>query len=292
VTRRTGENEYLVSASGLIYPLGDTGAKVTGLDEIPVTYQTTRAYKQHSVTTREWHLTPRTLSFEFGVDRRDIAAYRAARDALIGILKPNTGMVTYTRVYKDATKRAIDGWLSAGPGMNSESPNSFDADFSLRCDDPTFYSPDEQSATLSSSSMDGFSIPDWIGEVVGEGTHYFSDALEMAATVVNGGTWRAYPTITVAGPYQSCRISNLTTGAELLLGVAVSSDRTLSIDLAPGALSIMDDLGVNRMDNVYGGTLIDWYLEAGANSVVASGVGFVAGETTVSLAWHERYIAI
>ena len=87
----SGENQYLITADGMVYPLGALGVRLTGDSDVPVTYQTTQGYGQHGVTVQDWRLTRRTLSFAFEQYTRDRRMYAAARAAVIDALRPNRG---------------------------------------------------------------------------------------------------------------------------------------------------------------------------------------------------------
>jgi len=258
---------------------------IVGLADIPVEYQESRGYKQHGVTVLSWSLTPRSLAFAFEETARTPSGLWAQRQALIDVLKPNTGIVTFRRVFRDGARRDIDGWIEAGMSMIREGGLTYDVAFSLRCPDPSFYDPTEQSNSLTMAVVEAFALPFALPDDM-----YIGDGTSLTATVDNPGTWRAYPTITITGPYSRLVLTNNTTGASFTLGVALDVSETMVIDLTPGAITIERD-GVSALDEVEGGNFVDWYLESGDNEVVASGSG-IDINTTVTVSSNPRYIAL
>lgn len=295
----SGEADYLIVPGGAIYPLRAGGQQVmavSGLGEIGVEYQTTRGYNQHGMTVLGWRLTPRSISFQMSHAVKDRRAFWQAREDLIAALRPYVGReITYRKVLPSGARRDIRGWLREGPGLEEQDDRSFAATFTLECPDPSFYDPTEQAVALSGSAPQALAFPFTFyrndsQDTAGDG-FYFDRASVARGTVAYSGTWRAYPAIEIDGPYQWLRIDNTTSGAFLTLSVALAAGRTLTIDLTPGAQSITDDLGNDRLNDRSAGSFIDWYLEAGANAIAASGQG-TSSSTEVRLRFYNRYIAL
>ena len=282
----SGENQYLIAADGMIYPLRDLGVRVTGISEIPVEYQTTQGYKQHGVTVLDWRLQTRTISFAFEVYALDRLGYWQARERLIATLRPNLGVVTYRQILPDGRRRDIDGWLQPGLALAEvASGRSFDAAFSLTCPEPSFYDPAVQTATLAAQSLSAFVLPFAVPDDM-----WLGGTTQLYTTLTTEGTWRAYPTITIQGPYARLNLANDTTGATFTLGTALAAGDTLLVDLTPGAQTIQRN-GVVSLDELEDGNLVDWHLVPGDNTLHGSGTG-LTGATGITVQWSTRYIAL
>lgn len=282
----SGANHYLIASDGAIYPLRDLGVTLTGLSDIPVEYQTTQGYQQDGTTVVDWRLTPRTLSFAFAVDARDPRRYEAARAQIINVLRPNLGTVTYRRILPGGGRRDIDGWLNTGLALVPQGLGiSMDASLSLLCPDPTFYDPAVQTGTLAIESSDAFVLPFAVPDDL-----WFGAGSLLSASLAVAGTFKAYPIITITGPYERLRLANNTTGAYFILGVSASASDTVVVDLTPGARSITRN-GADAWDEIEEGNLVDWYLEPGTNELRGNGSGFSLA-TTISVAYNARYIAL
>ncbi len=289
----SGEADYLVTAGGQKFPLHLLGAEVANLGGIPVQYQTARGFGQHGHSVLGWRLEARTLTFRW----LDVAVNRAAlwarRAALLGALKPNNGIVTYRRVLPDGQVRQIQGWLGGDLSLQEDGGPYQEVGFSLECPDPSFYDPTELTTTLAEGTPLALAFPVWFSDgLSAEDDDFWFDEEGVAAGMVDyAGSWRCYPVIAIDGPYSWLRLTNTTTGAYLTLGVALAAGQTLTIDLTPGAQTITDNLGSDRLSDRTAGSFIDWYLEAGTNVFKATGAG-ISGSTEIRLFYTNRYIAI
>lgn len=285
---RGGEAEYLITANGTIYPLDALGVKVTGLGNIPVEYQKMRGYGQHGETVLSWRLGARQIGFT--LDRGNLAglAYWQARQRLIDILSPQSGMVTYRRVLPNGRRRDIAGWLQAGMSLNEyEDRSGFTAEFTLECPSPSFYDPVLQSVVLGAGHPDYLGFPFSFGD-----DRFWFDSPGIArGKITYEGTWRSYPAISITGPYGSITVRNVTTGARFTLGVPVASGEVITVDLTPGEQSITDSAGDNLLSHRSAGTFIDWYLVPGTNDIFASGTGN-SSQTSVQVSYHTEYISL
>lgn len=281
-----GENEYLIDANGNILPLADYGLRASDLSNVPVTYETARGYGQHGESVLGWHLTPRVIRFQWTDDALTRNAWWTRRQTIINRLRPNVGKVTYRITLPDGNRRDIDGWLQSGLDLGgSDDGLGLSPSFQLSCPDPAFYDPAEQSVTFTATDWDDLGFP--IGFPIAFGGGYI-----FASAAVNyTGTWRSYPTFTITGPYTWMRIYNVTTGKGFRLTVAKLASDTITIDLSPGNLSVQDQDGNPLFDEV-DGQLANWYLAEGqTNNVVISSYEDDAN-TSVTMSYTRRYIAL
>lgn len=291
----SGESAYLYCGNGTILTLEDYGADVSGTEPIPVEYLTRRGYRQQGVTVDGYYLNARTLSVRWASSFRSDSAFWQERDRLIAALSPqNNQMMVYRKVLPTGGRRDIQGWLSSGPEMSVYPDRSgYDVSFQIMCPDPAFYDPATQVVTLESITPEALVFPVVFyadGGAEDDG-FWFGDSSIAQAAFTYAGSWRCYPTFVITGPYNWLRLENVVTGASLTLSVPLSAGMTLTIDLTPGAQSITDNLGNNRMADKTAGSFVDWYLDAGTNSVFANGSG-VSGATQISMIYYNKYVGI
>jgi len=282
---KNGENDYLIASDGTVYPLDALGVAVTGLAQVPVEYRTREGYKMHGVAVDDWRLTTRTLSFAFSLHSLTRQQLWQRRQALIDLLSPQGGMVTYRKILPDGRRRDIRGWLDANLTIEDRDGRSADVGFGLFCPDSTFFDPTRKAISLEPSKVGALVVPFWIPDElwVGNGTLF-------SGTVTNRGNVAAYPRISVTGPYERLVLMNQTTGASFTLGVTLPSLKAIVIDLTPGLIAVTRD-GVNALDEV-DGNLVEWQLLPGDNVLSSSGAGVLVGQSSVHIDFHERYIAL
>ncbi|WP_119069202.1 phage tail domain-containing protein [Aggregatilinea lenta] len=280
------ENEYLITADGQIYPLATYGAKVTGLGGVPVEYQTAQGYKQHGVTVRDFRLQSRTLSIAFTLDARGRRRLWALRDALAAAVSPARGMLTYRKVLPDGRVREIRGWADESLSVEDVDDGcAAQVGLSLLCPDPSFVDPAWQAVTAENESSSALVLP-----FVMPDEFWFGGSSQYVVSLDYPGTWRGYPQLALHGPYDSATLSNLATGAQLVLGRPVPESSLVRVDTTPGAVNVTRD-GVSSMAEVSDGNLVDFYLAPGANRLVLNGTGFNAA-TALRVEYRARYIAL
>lgn len=281
-----GENQYLIDATGRILPLADYGLQASNLSDVPVVYETARGYGQHGESVLGWHLTARTIRFQWEEDLRRRADWWTRRATIIDRLRPSTGIVTFRLTRDDGSRRDIDGWLQDGLDLGaSEDGRGLSPQFSLRCPDPSFYDPAQQTVVFTAQAWEELGFP--IGFPISFGGGYILASAAISYT----GTWRSYPVFTITGPYTWLRIHNVTTSKGFRLTVAKLAGQTVTINLSPGALSAQDQEGNSLFDEV-DGQLADWYLAEGVtNNIVISSYQDDAN-TSVTMTYYRRYAAL
>ena len=127
----------------------------------------------------------------------------------------------------------------------------------------------------------------------------FSAAAGVFQTnIAYAGSWYAYPTITLTGPYNSATITNLTTGVTFFMSVPLAVGQQRIITTTPGAISILDQNGVNCFGEL-GPTsnLTDFNLRpapeapGGVNNIYIALNG-ASGNAAVSLSYNTNFIGI
>lgn len=272
-----------------------------GIPEI--NYQTQRGYKQHGETLLGWRAQPRKIILTVQVAGRNYEAYLSSRQQLWDFLRPNRGgALTLRKVFRDGTTRDIDAWFSGG-GDGSDSPEnpiitSETMSLEFQAFDPSFYDPLVKTAAMGASAPAGLIFPAAFGAIEGQGGWVFRSEAEIGAvSATYNGTWYSWPIITLTGPYDWVRLTNLTTGAIINLTVAKVTGETVVLDLTPGAQTVKDGNGVDIFDNLQDANLIDFYLSpdpeaaGGVNSIRFEAANSTVA-TTISVQYFERYEAL
>jgi hypothetical protein len=280
------ENEYLITADGRVYPLAAYGARVTGLGGVPVEYQTAQGYRQHGVTVRDFRLGARTLSLAFRLDARGRRLLWALRGELAEAVSPARGAVTYRKVLPNGNVREIRGWLDESLSVEDVSDGrAVEVSLSLLCPDPSFVDPAWQAVTADNEQSAALVLP-----VVLPDEFWCGGSSQYVVVLDYPGTWRGYPQLALHGPYDSATVSNLATGAQLVLGLPLPEASLVRVDTTPGALAVTRD-GVTAMAELSDGNLVDFFLAPGPNRLVLNGTGFNAA-TAFRVEYRARYIAL
>lgn len=290
----SGENDYLITYDGTTYPLHQMVRRgmlnISGLGSMPAEYQEQQGYKQHGVTILDYRLAPREISFQI----KDTAKCRddywtGRRTDLINALRMNRGgPLVYRKILPDGSRRDIEGWLSDGFSTPNDqgAPDirTLNATFRLRCPDPTFFDPGMATIYLTEQDTElvfPIDFPIQFG-----GSSIGSDTINYT------GTWRAYPTLVITGPYNWLRVTNNDVGASLIFTVPRVAADTLTIDLTPGAITATDQDGTSVLDEIAPeSNLIGFYIQAGSNEIVADANGNT-NDTSVTMTYNTRYIAL
>jgi|SRR5579864_3074345 len=120
----------------------------------------------------------------------------------------------------------------------------------------------------------------------------------FTTNIVYTGSWYEYPTITLTGPYQAAIISNATTGISFTMNVPLAAGQQRIISTTPGALSVVDQNGVNFFGEL-GPTsdLVDFNLRpapevaGGINNIQVSMLGPGTG-AAVNLSFYNRFFGL
>lgn len=110
-----------------------------------------------------------------------------------------------------------------------------------------------------------------------------------SATVVNDGYGDAYPIWTIHGP-GTPTLTNLTTGREFSLSVALGAGETITIDTRPARQSAIDGLGADRWGDLVKTSPRDlWTLVRGTNQLelelASAGTG-----SKIEMVYHRRWL--
>jgi hypothetical protein len=176
----------------------------------------------------------------------------------------------------DGTARS---WRSGAPGNTA---NSWDSTLHLYAIYDIALDSDQRAALNSALS----------GSV--------SDYRQLNVTAVNEGDINVYPVITVTGPISEPSIRNTATNETLNFGThTIAAGNVYSIDLRPGAKTIEDQDGVNRINELTSdaiNALASWHLApapvvtGGTNIIELSGTA-TSNNTNFQITFTNRYLS-
>jgi len=292
----------------LIRPYGEThwhDLRLPGLNAVlaangfgipEIEYQTQRGYKQHGHIVKDWRLRPRKVNLTLHVAGDDFKSYRASRQQVWNLVRPNKGgALTIRRIDRDGTTRDVDCWFSGG-GDGSDSPDTpithneiLPLEFT--CPNPSFYDPLSQTASITGTTPVGLVFPAAFGLVRGTGTWVFHAHDELGQAAISyPGTFRSYPVITVTGPYTTMKLVNNATGAEIVFGVAREDGESLTIDIE--AQTVVDTNGVDCFTDLSTANLVDFYLKPDESNSILVEATDSDTNTSATIEYYERYIAL
>lgn len=292
ITTFDGNGLILINDDVKLLMYGNIGAP-------PTSYITRRGYRQNGSTEVDFILGPRIITAELwhspACDRQD---YWDLRKSLHDFLRPNrNGPMTFTIQTPNGDERSIivraDPGLVFPPQANNNNWNTQE-NFDLIAYDPTFFNASQSVTALSSSTQTQLVFP--ITFPITFGT---DDIFLTTGVITYLGTWKTYPVITVTGPYTRANIQHVDLGVNITLSTAILEDETRVIDLTPGAQSIVDGNGDNKFSDLGAGSdLVDFAIypdpevTGGLQTITVQLIDGVAGISTASLAYYERFFAL
>lgn len=265
----------------------------------PTEYLTRRGYKQHGVTELDFLLNPRTIIVQLwrsaALDRQ---TYWDNRKELHDFLRPNrNGPFTFTIRTPNGDERSTT--VRAEPGLVfPPTPDLNDWTVNEQLDfvafNPLFRNAAQDVIALSSSVQTELVFP--ITFPISFGT---SGVYLTTGTITYEGTWKAYPTITLTGPYTRAVIINQETGVSIYMSVAIAAGEQRIITLTPGQQSITDADGNNKFSDLgAGANLVDFALlpdpevADGQQEITIQLVDGVNGQSAASLSYYEQFFAL
>ncbi len=267
----------------------------------PIDYLTQRNAFSDGVTVKRFFLRPRVLQLLIRQNFCDREAWWQGREDLVNEIRPNrqttlTGVDpgTLRLVQTDLSTRSLDVFITEGPRFEPRRGDRWD-EFSFQevlrfvAPDPTIYDPAQVTVTFANTLGVELVFPITFPIQFGSGE------LDETASITYAGTWLSLPVISITGPLDRPSIENVTTGETIALDSNIGSGRTVTIDLAYGVKTVVDDLGTNLIGTVTPASdLGTWHLapdpEAplGVNAIRLRGTNPTAA-TAVSLAYFTRY---
>ena len=305
----------------------------TGMGMPPLEYITQRGPYQHGQSVLDFRLQSRTIQYihrRKGCSRED---YWSNRGNLLNLIRPNRWECNFQqgrlrKVQPDGTVRDIMAVIEFGPRFEPRDLNvwdewAFTEAIRFVCHDPTFFDPNLQRAVWVLSNLENLIFygaaldiptpvpdspgpPDWSDRLIFEGDSLDSggiwfgeDSLYQILNVTYAGTWLSYPVIRLTGPISQPQIWNLTLGLKIELTYDIPAGDTVTMDLAFGNKTVIDNHGTNLIGTVTTDSTLSTFRLApdpeatgGVNQLQVIGDDAVIGETQVTVEWYTRFIGI
>lgn len=270
----------------------------------PVSYVQQRGYRQIGQTVRDFTLDSRTLNLQiFTVTNLSRDDYWRERARIIDVFRPNRGVnrlnkLTLTLALQNGERYKIEAFYAGGLEFqdDNESENSFSFSVGVRlfCPNPIWYAAQGTSIAGIDTGAAGLQFPITFpitfgsaGETLGTGTLNYN------------GTWRAYPTITLDGPYSTAIITLLPSNTQITLVNPIVTGEQRIITLSESGFTITDGAGADKFLDISSGNFVDFYLRptdqlaAGATQQINTQfLDAVDGVTAVTYQFNEAYIGV
>lgn len=290
-------NVTIISA-GEEYPLsGDV--LLTGIDGIGMA-QTERILEsgplQHGKRDRGYRLQERRIALAVTLLSSDFGDWLGRRQQLMRALR-STDEPLRLRIVEGEIIRQIDCYLSGMMAMPVEAgaaPRWQSVGIELLAPDPTWYDPEGSAISFQLGGEQKFEVPLKVPVSVG------ASAIDQSIAVPYGGTWDAFPIITIMGPITSPVLTNLSLGDKLdFTGITIANGDRYTIDCRYGHKTVFRASdGANRiMDLSDDSNLATFRLGAhpevvdGDNSIRISGSGLTAASKVI-LQYNTRYVGV
>lgn len=267
--------------------------QIEGFSLPPVERRTVRAPFQHGETYLGFSFQARSLQLTFhlrGTSRQDLWARRRQ---LAAILNPLAGpfylqlctlegdIYTLRDVVPDSQMTAIVG--------TAQEPTVQATSIRLVAHDPAWYGPERHEETAAPTPASELTFPASFSIMFD-----VDGALSEVLTIVTQGDFTSWPTITLYGPMENPRVSNLTTGEDFGLNYTLSVGEVVTIDTSRKTVTSSID------DESLFGYITDttdfatFHLEPhpvaeyGVNQIQCTAVGGTESSRFV-ISWHDRY---
>lgn len=280
----------------------------SGFGAAPIQWQSQTGYKRNGARVIDYRLTERRFTVVIGESELNAHRYEywEARAEILDFLRPNRGdfnqlKLTLSRLDADGlpVKRAIYCFYNAGAefeDFDSDS-NQFRVNVGLEfiAYDPLFFNPSAASLVLVATTQTDLIFPITFPILFGaSGSLYDTGDLNYL------GSWRAYPTITITGPYESAVLTNYGTGATITLGVPIGAAEQRIIRLMENSFEILDQDGLSVFSELSAGSnLIDFYIPplgqviaGGTQRITVNLIGGVESQSAVTIEYSEYFYGI
>lgn len=262
----------------------------------PTNFITRQGYKQHGVTEIDYILGVRNFDIEFWrAPACSRSEYWQNRSEVIEFFRPNRGgQLTFSVNQADGTRRALKCRAAPGIQFSESRENDWNIreQLSFTAFDPIWFDPTENVLAVSSSISNDLVFP------ITFPIQFGASGVQFVQAVTYAGTWPSFPTLTLTGPYTSAIIINQVTGYTIYFTVPILDGETRTLDLTPGAQSLVDQNG----DDAFGdlgplSNLVNFNLRpdpeaAGGTQTIQAILYGATGASGFTLSYFDRYIGI
>jgi hypothetical protein len=301
------EHTYYEAPDGEMFDLDDwsesflTSESGNGMADIE--YRTTRGPFQDGESLVDFKLTTRLIQYASRVQTKNRSAFWTKRARMLDTIRPNRQNINslqhgkLTKILSNGDKRALNVLVAAGPSFQSDNKDwdMWGSNEVIRfvAHDPLWFDPDVVSVSFSAAIPSNLVFPITFPITFG------ASLLDDVENVVYAGTWKTFPIIEITGPLGNLILTNNATGEIIELLYNIPAGRVVTINLAYGLKSVVDDLGVSLEGTVTPESdKATWHLATepeavdGINEIRVQGASIVPGTTAVVLRYYTRYIGI
>ncbi len=213
--------------------------------------------------------------------------------------------VTY-ECYTGIVIRDIDVFIEAGPALDVDKSiftHSRKEVLRLVAHDPIWRDPFVQTITWVvdiSGNLIFYESPNWTNRLVFP-IWFSGNFVSADVTITYAGSWATRPKITLTGPFSVFKLSNVSTGDQLILNYLAAQGETIIIDLY--ALRAYNQFGIDLTNYLYNSGTQDSDLVTfsllphpmlvdGANQMHIDIMSALPNITSAVMTWQSRYIGV
>lgn len=221
-----------------------------GFGAPPINYVTHRGYLQAGETFEAAIPQPRQLTVHLWRDSRGTRLdYWNARETLLAFFGNNrNGPLTLTVLLPGGEYRCIDAYpdpgLVFGRAGDDQSIWQIDDLIQFTAFDPIWYDPEPITFNFSPHTQDALIFPITFPITFGVSGSEF-----RTGVIAYDGTWPAWLWIKINGPYSYARLTELSSGAELVFKIGITEGQYRYLDIR-NVVRIFDEQNVSRIDEL------------------------------------------
>lgn len=293
LTFYSGNTWYNISNQSPAFPVHYLGDENFGM--APLHMITSRSPVQHGDTTLDFRLDPRILQIPLLVECNTLQEQYDQRNYLLQLFKPSNNDSALIVEYPDGRQRVITTRVLGGLDFNMETSAGYSirAVVKLRCSDPTWYNPLENTLPIATAEGTPTAYPKAYPVTYGTG-------FGIPYSINYDGTWLSYPIITVTGPVTNFSLTNTSSGQNITVttGTVIAAGTSWRFDLRYGYKTVTDDSGNNRIGLISSSSELAQFaifpapdVTNGINNLVVSGSGTTSA-SSVYISYYDRFIGI
>lgn len=293
LTFYSGNTWYNISNQSPAFPVHYLGDENFGM--APLHMITSRSPVQHGDTTLDFRLDPRILQIPLLVECNTLQEQYDQRNYLLQLFKPSNNDSALIVEYPDGRQRVITTRVLGGLDFNMETSAGYSirAVVKLRCSDPTWYNPQENTLPIATAEGTPTAYPKAYPVTYGTG-------FGIPYSINYDGTWLSYPIITVTGPVTNFSLTNTSSGQNITVttGTVIAAGTSWRFDLRYGYKTVTDDSGNNRIGLISSSSELAQFaifpapdVTNGINNLIVTGTGTTSA-SSVYISYYDRFIGI
>jgi hypothetical protein len=293
LTFYSGNTWYNISNQSPAFPVHYLGDENFGM--APLHMITSRSPVQHGDTTLDFRLDPRVIQIPLLVECETLQEQYDQRNYLLQLFKPSNNDSALIVEYPDGRQRVITTRVLGGLDFNMETSagHSIRAVVKLRCSDPTWYNPQENTLPIATAEGSPTAYPKVYPVTYGTG-------FGIPYSITYDGTWLSYPIITVTGPVTNFSLTNTSSGQNITVtsGTVIAAGTSWRFDLRYGYKTVTDDSGNNRIGLITSSSELAQFaifpapdVTNGINNLIVTGTGTTSA-SSVYISYYDRFIGI